>query len=659
MANKKKKTGGVKTDRRVIIVRIVCIVLALLMLGGVLAAAIMSAQAEELPAEETTGETTEDTAEETAEDSPEVSEEYKIFGEDDYLIRVGISYGDSSRDSHRVRTHNGASGFRLYKTTKDNSLEYLYTLDGADVSVCEAGNLRRSSDEDYYYYSSQSNTAAGGYHLRLVNEYKNEAEAKQALSALSEKAEQLEILVYPAYINGKFYINAGVYTSEDQALSEKAAVEEAFGAECVAALPTDTMITVIDHVSGTALFDFDMTDLFYGLGLYCLDNNGKKDYIKTYKGYYYDGVMEFRRYNTSGKDAVSMILISELETYVTCVVPWEIYNSWPTETMKAFSICARTFAIANSHEKAKHRQYDCDVCDSSDCQVCKGFDRVNANVINGVEQTRGQILLCDGETVTTYYTDLGGGSMAAAHEVWNMAAEKYLVGQMTPWEDLTVNRYGNWQFTVSPTELLKIVRNAGYTSLKGAIEDVKINRLCENSTYVYSITITDTYGTSVTVNRCRNVRLALSGLMYAANFVILHNGKIDDGKNKEIKETVSGLYVMTSDGIKMIDGEERINVQTGNGIKQKYLPERLMIKTSSSLVSQTVLISTGEVIGGGGSSGSSSDFTFIGHGNGHGVGASQWGCKDLGLLGYGYDQILYTYYPNTRVSMYEDYLGSD
>ncbi len=145
MANKKKKTGGVKTDRRVIIVRIVCIVLALLMFGGVLAAAIMSAQAEELPAEETAGETTEETAgetteetaEETAEDPPEVSDEYKIFGEDDYLIRVGISYGDSSRDSHRVRTHNGASGFRLYKTTKDNSFEYLYTLEGADVSVCE------------------------------------------------------------------------------------------------------------------------------------------------------------------------------------------------------------------------------------------------------------------------------------------------------------------------------------------------------------------------------------------------------------------------------------------------------------------------------------------------------------------------------------------
>ena len=49
--------------------------------------------------------------------------------------------------------------------------------------------------------------------------------------------------------------------------------------------------------------------------------------------------------------------------------------------------------------------------------------------------------------------------------------------------------------------------------------------------------------------------------------------------------------------------------------------------------------------------------TFIGSGNGHGAGASQWGCKDLGKLGYKYDQILYTYYPHTELSYYKDYLS--
>ena len=143
--------------------------------------------------------------------------------------------------------------------------------------------------------------------------------------------------------------------------------------------------------------------------------------------------------------------------------------------------------------------------------------------------------------------------------------------------------------------------------------------------------------------------------MYACNFVIEHNGKIDDGLNHSIKETMTGIYVMTADGVKMIDGEENINVITDNGIKRQYLPERLWVKTSSSLVSQTVLIKTEEIVFDGGSS--DSDFTFIGHGNGHGVGASQWGCKDLGNLGYRYDQILYTYFPHTELAMYKDYLS--
>ena len=635
MANKKKDE-----NKTVVIVRVICIVLAALMIGGVLLAAILTAHGAD------------------AEPGDEQARE-PLFSDDDYLIRVGISFRDDTLDSHRVRTQNGAPGYDLYRTTTSNELLYIWTLNYPDVTVSETGNLRRRTTGDgsgqWMYYASSSNTVAGGYHLQLVFEYEKQSEAEQMLTALSEAASSLDIPVYPAYIDGTYRIRAGAFVSEEQAESERAVIESALKAECTVVPPTATALTVLDHMTGRVLFDFDMSAQKYGLGLYCLENNGSHDYIKTVSGYYYDGLMEFRRYKASGVDGVTMMLISDLETYVIQVVPWEIYNSWPEETMKAFSICARTFAIANSHERAKHKSYDCDVCNSSDCQVCKGFDRVNDNVIRGVRATEGQILLCDGETITTYYTDLGGGSMAAAHEVWNMDPRKYLVGQMTPWEDLTATKYGNWSFTATPTELLEKARDAGYTQLQGAIADIRINRLCENSTYVYSITITDTNGTSVTINRTRNVRGALSGLMYAANFVIEHNGKIDDGTNQSIKETIYGIYVMTENGIRMIDGEERINVITDNGIRQQYLPERLWIKTSSSLVSQNVLMKAEQMIVDGGSS--QSDFTFIGHGNGHGVGASQWGCKDLGNLGYTYDQILYTYFPHTELAMYKDYLS--
>ena len=633
MANKKKNNTDNKNtaDKKVIIIRIICIILAVLLFGGVIIAAVLSAQAADIG---------------------EVTAKKQVFKEDDYLVRVGLSFSDTTQDSHRLRTQNNAPGFELYETTKNNELKYIWTLYDDDVSVSETGNLRRSSSSDWYYYSSPSNTVAGGYHLQATEGFDRMEDAENGLSVLSDKAKNLNVPVYPAYINGKYYIRIGAYTSVSAAESEQSVIEETLLCQCEVVSPTQTSLTVIDYKTAEVLFDFDMTEPTYGLGLYCIQS-GEENYVKTEKGYIYDGVMEFRRYKASGVDGVTMILISELETYVICVVPWEIYNTWPKETMKAFAVCARTFVIANSHEHAKHKAYDCDVCTTSDCQVCKGFERVNNNVIEGVMQTKGEVLLCDGELVTTYYTDLGGGCVAAAHEVWNMDAVKYLVGQMTPWEDLSASKFGAWSFTATPEELLQKVRGAGYTTLTDAIADVRINRLCENSTYVYSITITDVHGVSVTVNRCRNVRAALSGLMYAANFVIEHNGKIDDGKNHAIKETVSGIYVLTADGIKTVNGEESIHVMTEGGLKQQYLPERITVKTSSSLVSQTLLISTVETVGQT-SSTNSNNFTFIGSGNGHGVGASQWGCKDLGNLGYKYDRILYTYYPYTELALYMD-----
>ena len=68
-----------------------------------------------------------------------------------------------------------------------------------------------------------------------------------------------------------------------------------------------------------------------------------------------------------------------------------------------------------------------------------------------------------------------------------------------------------------------------------------------------------------------------------------------------------------------------------------------------------VIAETKAFIGQATSGGTSSDFVFIGSGHGHGVGASQWGCKDLANLGYKSEQILAIYYPNTDLVDYTEY----
>ena len=49
-----------------------------------------------------------------------------------------------------------------------------------------------------------------------------------------------------------------------------------------------------------------------------------------------------------------------------------------------------------------------------------------------------------------------------------------------------------------------------------------------------------------------------------------------------------------------------------------------------------------------------SSFTFMGRGNGHGVGLSQWGAWQAAREGYTYDQILAFYYPNTTLQQVGD-----
>ncbi|MNE43244.1 Amidase enhancer precursor [compost metagenome] len=45
----------------------------------------------------------------------------------------------------------------------------------------------------------------------------------------------------------------------------------------------------------------------------------------------------------------------------------------------------------------------------------------------------------------------------------------------------------------------------------------------------------------------------------------------------------------------------------------------------------------------------STGFMFVGRGNGHGLGLSQWGAKGMADAGYDYRQILQHYYQNVTI----------
>ncbi|MNO82330.1 Amidase enhancer precursor [compost metagenome] len=88
------------------------------------------------------------------------------------------------------------------------------------------------------------------------------------------------------------------------------------------------------------------------------------------------------------------------------------------------------------------------------------------------------------------------------------------------------------------------------------------------------------------------------------------------GDVKSTATTTSGTAVMSSSGVKTSSGSNLV-VMGADGV--------------SRVVEQ------------------STEFMFVGRGNGHGIGLSQWGAKGMADAGYDYRQILQHYYQNVTI----------
>ncbi len=624
-----------KQQVRTLIVRIIALFIALLMVLGVIITAVVSVAA-------------------LGEDPSAVQmndEKIKVFDDNDFLFRIGILYSDDVLDSHRLRTHDkkndveGDLGYHLF-ATKGTELTYIWTVSQSMISICADGNLKSSESKGIISYKRSSSGTIGGYHLLIDGTYDTPEAVMVEIASLNEKNTGINIFAW--YENGKYMIKCGSYTTLDAAKAESEKYSALLEKTCTAVGYTDTSIKVLNNSDGKILFGFDCKNE-YGLGTYPEKKDGDERYLKLDPyDYYRAGVFEFKRSYYDGCDGLSLIMITELEEYIEGVVPWEISASYPIETIKAFAITVRSYTYQSL---AKHSNYEFDICSTSHCQVHKGHSRVNQRVKDAVKVTKDQVLVCGNELVRAYYHALSGGSIAAGHQVWNQAELPYLQGMFTPWEKLDRDK-GSWSYSATPKELCDSLRAEGYTVLKDEIKDVKIT-LCDNSSYVYQVIITDIHGNTQTITRNRNVKNAFGDYLLSGNFVISHNGVIEDGKDDT---KISGIYVMTAEGLKVIRDEEKLNVQTALGVQTTTMPETLKVKTSTSMVTCDVLAETKAFVNGAGTvSEENGDFTFIGSGYGHGVGLSQLGSKDMADLGKTFDQILYTYFPNTKIMYYEEF----
>ena len=438
------------------------------------------------------------------------------------------------------------------------------------------------------------------------------------------------------------------------------------------------------------------------MGLAARSTEGREAYIKTPAANIYTGVFaycrnDYKNENGTKADGVKLVNVVPLEEYISGVLPYEINNSWPIEVQKAFAITVRSYTIANM---GRHSSFD--LCNTQHCQVYKGVGYVNDTVSEAVNSTAGLVMKYGNKIVSAYYSSSAGGVTVSAHEAWGGDPEPYMVARETPWEDYMNYANGFWIVEVSPDELLDYLKNTkGYTELNGSIADISIQQLAQNSTYVYSLKITDTYGNSIVLKKTDTIRSTLAKYLNSANFVVgkgsvqytesvnldhtyennynngsgvtsedkdfgyisLNDYSVQSEYGKSDSQYINGyITIITEDGVdtylrsdafvitkenaaSFLDDDELEGIDVDNNAnssEENWQTEVIDDNISGNIETFTKVAYASDP----------SNFIFVGKGWGHGVGMSQYGARELALMGYDYKYILDAYFTNITITNY-------
>lgn len=614
---------------------------------------------------------------------------------DDELVSVGLLYGDDVEVEFGVRTSNGfVVGTQVL--TGDKEFTPIWDLNVNALSCLSDTNIAKANGI-YSLASGSNDTYIGGYHVQIDCDDLNR-EGFEALMSMAEYyLSSMGLEVIPAYIYTGYAIRIGNFSTWEEASAYLSTVASMFGDRYVSVVyPTKTAVCVIDSYDNI-IFEYDCGQNSV-IGFKANPDENGNTYMMTPAGNTYDGVFAFRRYVDEDNNGVSLINILPLEAYVAGVLPYEISNSWPIEVQKEFALTVRSFTLTHLGSGAKHAEHGFDLCNTTCCEVYKGSARINDAVMEAVLGTRGDVMAYDGNIVTSYYSSTVGGVTVSAADCWGGKDVPYLQAIQTPWEDYMNHSNGFWMYEVTPTELLERMHKAGYKQLRDEIADVSIEELAKNSTYVKKLKVTDIYGTSITITYTDKVRTSLTPYVKSANFVVgrgsveyteeyvtppsTGTSSVGTGGQTEQFDKAEGfvdsdeIYVLTSQSFDKIDFIGYLNIATGRG--DISLTKRNVFtisnETAKAYIGDLYDEIIGEVADGETMQPSAptvtdegtvdgvtykiahaddpNNFIFVGKGWGHGVGMSQWGCYDLAVKGYKYDEIIKAYFPTVIIMNY-------
>lgn len=493
------------------------------------------------------------------------------------ILRVGIYYGSGVVESFGAKS---ADGFAIgcYDEREFNPV----------VSLHETEVTAVTDDSWHVMYSECSDAMTADATAKVMRASGTDA--------------------FVVYSSGKTYIWCGNFENENDALWEA----NNLGATGV--VKSDNNSIRITDKDGRIVFLLNDGNAELGIAPTDYENYDKTISISgAAKGAYRGGFA--LKSTEDGK--LTVVNVLPVEKYLYGVVSREMSASWHVEALKTQAVCARNFALRRINY---HSKYGCDVCRTTCCQAYSGTSAEGENVYKAVDETRGELLMYEGEICQTVYSSSMGSETESVENVWGTPFP-YLVSVENPYED-TENVYnGKWTKTLSVERTTEIMKNRGYEIGEvlhiTALEYTPAGR-------VLKLKVQGTGGEKIFEREmCRTI---FSEATYSQKYTVTKGGTstypqftVTDGKSN-VSKIMKGIALC---GDNTTSDVGKIVYVTDGSAKKKY-----------------------EVIS---SAGSSDEFVFTGEGWGHGVGMSQYGAKGMAEAGFSYEEILKHYYTGTEL----------
>ncbi len=172
---------------------------------------------------------------------------------------------------------------------------------------------------------------------------------------------------------------------------------------------------------------------------------------------------------TAMGDAVRVINVVDMESYLRGVVPSEMAASWPLEALKAQAVAARSYTLTSLDPSGAY-----DLCATVDCQVYRGVEAEHPRTDAAIAATAGVVVTYGGATARTYYHADSGGMIASSQEVWGSALP-YLVARA---DAPTTTPHRAWVHSLDAAVVAASLEAAGLGV--GTVRGVRVVRLSES-----------------------------------------------------------------------------------------------------------------------------------------------------------------------------------